>query len=58
MLYRVRFRRTAAGRPSEERPRSAHDLHAPWIEIENEAILSPEPENRIEIPFAWAKRES
>jgi hypothetical protein len=58
MLYRVRFRRTAAGRPSDERPRSAHDLQAPWIEIESEAILSPESGNRIEIPFAWAKRES
>lgn len=58
MLYRVRFRRTAAGRPSDDRPRPASDLQAPWIEIEDEAILSPEPDNRIEIPFAWAKRET
>ncbi len=58
MLYRVRFRRTAAGLPSDERPRPASNLQAPWIEIADEAILSPDAEKRLEVPFAWAKRDA
>lgn len=54
MLYRVRFRRTLAARPSIE-PRTDFALDAPWLEIADEAILAPPDVSRREIPYAWSK---
>ena len=55
VLYRLRFRRTAAARPSPERS-PERDLLLPWLEVAEQAILPNDGGHGRVIPFAWAER--
>jgi hypothetical protein len=54
LLYRVRFRRTQVAQPEARGLRSDRSLQAPWLEIADEAVLSPGADPRLAVSFAWA----
>lgn len=55
VLYRLRFRRTAAALPSAGR-KPERDLLQPWLELCEQAILPNDAGHGRVIPFAWAER--
>jgi hypothetical protein len=55
VLYRLRFGRTAAARPSPERT-AERDLSQPWLEVAEQAVLPLKAGAGRIIPFAWAER--
>ncbi|HYM33523.1 MAG TPA: hypothetical protein VEU47_19645 [Candidatus Cybelea sp.] len=54
VLYRVRFRRSAAAQ-ADGGARGDRSLAATWLEIADEAILSPSGTSRLVVPFDWAQ---
>ena len=55
VLYRLRFRHTAAAQPDPRRS-PERDLLLPWLEVAEQAVLPRHAGRGRVIPFAWAER--